>query len=52
MTGADPPPPPRHVILEMDIEQRLDAATQTLEGINDILRRMIPKNRKDSDDKK
>ena len=52
MTGADPPPPPRHLILEMDIEQRLDAATQTLEGINDILRRMIPKNRKDSDDKK
>lgn len=44
MTGADPPPPPRDKILAMNIEERLFAALQTLDGINDILRKIIPKN--------
>jgi hypothetical protein len=50
MTGAQPPPPPRNVILAMDIEERLNAAKQTLDGINSILRKIIPENRKDGDD--
>ena len=52
MTGVQPPPPSRDMILAMDIEQRLIAAIQTLEGINSILRRMIPENRKDGDEKR
>jgi hypothetical protein len=51
VTGAQPQPPPRNVILAMDIEERLNAAKQTLDGINSILRRIIPDNRKNSDDK-
>ena len=51
VTGAQPQPPPRNVILAMDIEERLNAAKQTLDGINSILRKIIPDNRKSSDDK-
>ena len=51
MTGAEPAPPPRHLLLEMDIAQRLDAAKDTLEGINTILKRMLPE-KKDDDEKK
>ena len=46
MDGAKPPS--RDVILGMNsIGERLDAAKKTLEGINGILRRLIPENRKD-----
>lgn len=44
MTGADPPPLPRDKILAMIIEERLFAALQTLDSINDILRKIIPEN--------
>jgi len=44
MTGADPLPPPRDKILAMTIEERLFAALQTLNSINDILRKIIPEN--------
>jgi len=51
MTGAEPAPPPRHLLLEMDMAQRLDAARDTLEGINTILKQMLPE-KKDDDEKK
>jgi len=51
VTGAQPQPPPRNVILAMNIEERLNAARQTLDGINSILRKIIPDDRKNSDDK-
>jgi len=51
MTGAEPAPPPRHLLLEMDMAQRLDAARATLEGINTILKQMLPE-KKDDDEKK
>jgi hypothetical protein len=51
VTGSQPQPPPRDVILAMDIEERLNAANQTLDGINSILRKIIPDKRKDGDDK-
>ena len=48
---ARPPPPPRHVILSMEsIEERLSAAQQTLGGINELLKKMIPENRDQSDE--
>jgi len=53
MANAQPPPPPRSEILKMEsIEQRLGAAKETLEGINAVLKKMIPENRKDGDEKK
>ena len=46
MTGAQPAPPSRDLILGMNsIGERLDAAKRTLDGINGILRKMIPENR-------
>jgi len=43
MTGAEPSPPTRYEVLEMrSIEQRLDTSKQVLEGINEILEKMIP----------
>ncbi len=46
MTGAQPPPPPRSVILGMEsIWQRLNSAKETLDGINGILKRIVPDNR-------
>jgi len=48
VTGSQPPPPPRNVILNMSsVGERLNAAKQTLDGINGVLRRMIPKKNKD-----
>jgi hypothetical protein len=44
MMGADPPPPPHDEILAMNIEERLNAALQTLDGINFILKKIIPEN--------
>mmetsp|Transcript_22941 Transcript_22941/g.47916 ORF Transcript_22941/g.47916 Transcript_22941/m.47916 type:complete len:670 (+) Transcript_22941:68-2077(+) len=43
MTGAEPSPPTRYEVLEMrSIEQRLGTSKQVLEGINEILEKMIP----------
>lgn len=48
VTGSQPPPPPRNVILNMNsVGERLGAAKQTLDGINGVLRRMIPKKNQD-----
>ncbi|KAL9190591.1 hypothetical protein ACHAXT_000297 [Thalassiosira profunda] len=53
MANAQPQPPPRHVVLRMEtIEERLSAAKEILEGINLVLKKMIPENRKDTDEKK
>ena len=52
MTGAEPQPPSRHEVLKMDIEERLDAAKATLDGVNLVLKKMIQENQKDGDNKK
>ncbi|KAL7538948.1 hypothetical protein ACHAXR_008908 [Thalassiosira sp. AJA248-18] len=52
ISGAQPPPPPRHEILNMEgIEQRLSAAKQTLDGINFVLKKLIQENQKGNDNK-
>ena len=46
MTGAEPAPPPRDVILSMDsIGERLFAAKLTIDGINVILKKMVSDNK-------
>eukprot|EP00581_Thalassiosira_minuscula_P000908 CAMPEP_0183745118 /NCGR_PEP_ID=MMETSP0737-20130205/66077_1 /TAXON_ID=385413 /ORGANISM="Thalassiosira miniscula, Strain CCMP1093" /LENGTH=939 /DNA_ID=CAMNT_0025980777 /DNA_START=42 /DNA_END=2864 /DNA_ORIENTATION=- len=53
MSGARPSPPPRHEVLAMNsVEERLRAARETLEGINFVLKKMIPENRKGKEDEK
>jgi len=44
-TGSDHPPPSRSDVLKMtSILVRLEAAKKTIDGVNDILKQLIPKN--------
>ncbi|KAL3794314.1 hypothetical protein HJC23_012439 [Cyclotella cryptica] len=48
VSGADPPPPSTYEILAMEsIGERLDAAKSVLDGVNGVLRKLIPQNGKD-----
>ena len=45
MSGFDPPPPTRKEVLNMtSILKRLEAAKYTIDGVNGILKQLIPKN--------
>ena len=46
VTGTDPTPPTRSDVLRMSsVLARLEAAKNTIDGVNDILKRLIPKNK-------
>ena len=48
VTGADPQPPSRAEVLAMkSIFERLNVAKQVLDGVNEVLRRLIPHIKKD-----